>query len=271
MLNHPITVSSTVDSLTFLQKAKNLAIKLALPYASSINEIQSENALVYTTSGLQLLYISPVSKKADTLLFVDFVHGKNGYRLARNCTVKQPLAKAVGLKAGFRPLVFDGTAGLGSDGFVLASLGCTVTLCERSPILHALLEDGLSRAATHLKTADTVNNRINLVSGDSLSFLENTTQYYDTIYLDPMYPHRRKSALNKGAMRTIRNLVGDDEDCGTLLQASMNHAKNRVVVKRPKQAKHINGIQPTHTIVTKNSRFDIYLTFRESAGVPRNT
>jgi 16S rRNA (guanine1516-N2)-methyltransferase len=35
--------------------------------------------------------------------------------------------------------------GLGKDAFVLASLGCRVTLVERNPVVHALLRDGLDR------------------------------------------------------------------------------------------------------------------------------
>jgi 16S rRNA (guanine1516-N2)-methyltransferase len=42
--------------------------------------------------------------------------------------------------------VIDGTAGLGKDAFVLAGLGCKVTLVERHPVVVALLADGLARA-----------------------------------------------------------------------------------------------------------------------------
>ncbi len=52
---------------------------------------------------------------------------------------KQLLAKAVGLHKKPTLRVFDGTAGLGRDGFTLASLGATVTLAERNPVLLALL------------------------------------------------------------------------------------------------------------------------------------
>ena len=36
------------------------------------------------------------------------------------------------------------TAGLGRDSFVLADLGCQVTLCERNPVIAELLGAGLS-------------------------------------------------------------------------------------------------------------------------------
>ena len=56
------------------------------------------------------------------------------------------IAKAVGIAQGVRPQVLDATAGLGKDAFVLASLGCQMTLIERQPLIAALLEDGLARA-----------------------------------------------------------------------------------------------------------------------------
>ena len=142
-----ISVSSTINSATILQKAVELAAKLHLPFTSSIEHRTSEFILAYTPQGLQLLHMPLDSEKSICLLFVDFVHGKNGFRLAQNCTIKQPIARAVGIKPGFRPTILDGTAGLGADAFVLASLDCKVTMCERSPIIGALLEDGLFRAA----------------------------------------------------------------------------------------------------------------------------
>jgi 16S rRNA (guanine1516-N2)-methyltransferase len=41
------------------------------------------------------------------------------------------------------------------------------------------------------------------------------------IYLDPMFPHREKTALVKKEMRLFRPLVGDDPDAPALLQAAL--------------------------------------------------
>lgn len=256
-----ISVSSTIISTTILQKAVSLAAKLNLPFVSSIENRSSEFVLAYTHHGLQLLHMPLGSQKSTCLLFVDFVHGKNGFRLAQNCTTKQPLARAAGVKPGFRPTILDGTAGLGSDAFVLASLDCKVTMCERSPIIGSLLEDGLYRAAKEDKTAGIVEERINLVLEDTQEYLLNNTETFHTIYLDPMYPHRDQSALNKQTLRTIRSLVGGDPDGSALLNIAREKAANRVVVKRPLKAPLLTDVKPSHVITMKNSRYDIYLTF----------
>ena len=257
-----ISVSSTIDSPIILQKAVALAAKLNLPFTASIEQRTTEFILAYTPKGLQFLHMPPGTKKTFCLLFVDFVHGKSGFRLAQDCTSKQPLARAAGLKSGFRPTILDGTAGNGTDGFVLASLGCNVTLCERSPIIGALLEDGLDRAAREESTAEIVEQRINLELRDTRVYLDKASETFHTIYLDPMYPHRHGSALSKQTLRTIRSLVGGDPDGADLLETALAKAKNRVVVKRPLKAPLLSTLQPSHVIAMKNSRFDVYLTFK---------
>jgi 16S rRNA (guanine1516-N2)-methyltransferase len=78
------------------------------------------------------------------------------------------------------------------------------------------------------------------------------------IYLDPMFPHRDKSALVKKEMRLFRPLVGDDQDAPALLQAALALASHRVVVKRPRKAPIIDGAKPSHSLEGKSSRYDIY-------------
>ncbi|MDD3815078.1 MAG: class I SAM-dependent methyltransferase, partial [Desulfocapsaceae bacterium] len=191
---------------------------------------------------------------------IDFVHGNTGYRRLHGGGINQPLARAAGVKPGWRPSIVDATAGLGIDGFILASLGCKVTMIERSPVLRALLNDGLQRAISHPATRDIVVQRLELLIGNSREIITTLPEQPATIYLDPMYPHRHKSALNKKEMRIIRALVGDDQDAAALLESALEIATNRVVVKRPKGAPELNARRPSHVVEMKNSRFDVYLT-----------
>jgi 16S rRNA (guanine1516-N2)-methyltransferase len=262
-MNSPaaISVSSTINSARILQKAAGLAKNLGLTFIPSIVERTTEIVLAYTPEGLKLLHAPLGSAKTTCLHYVDFIHGKHGFRLAHDCSTKQPLARAIGIKPGYRPTVLDTTAGLGGDSFVLASLGCQVTMCERSPLVAALLADGLARALQDSTTAGIVGNRMQLIVGDARHYLQQNCADFAAIYLDPMYPHRRKSALNSLTMRTLRTIVGDDQDSGALLESALVRAQNRVVVKRPRLAPTLTEAVPSHVIAMKNSRFDIYLTF----------
>ncbi|QYJ80701.1 class I SAM-dependent methyltransferase [Shewanella acanthi] len=196
--------------------------------------------------------------KLDGIL-VDFVTGAVAHRRKFGGGRGQHIAKAVGLKQGVNPSVVDGTAGLGRDAFVLASLGCTVTMVERHPVVAALLEDGLRRAYQDAEIGDWMRERMKLFHGSSLEALAKLEQDVDVVYLDPMYPHRDKSALVKKEMRVFQTLVGADLDADGLLAPAMLLASKRVVVKRPDYAEDLAGVKPSMVIETKKNRFDVYV------------
>ena len=100
-----------------------------------------------------------------------------------------------------------------------------------------------------------------LICGDAIDYLAGLDPSVrpDVIYLDPMYPQRRKRALVKKEMRVLRGLAGDDEDAVELLKIALGRVKNRVVVKRPRLAPTLSSMAPSHQITGKTSRFDVYL------------
>lgn len=193
---------------------------------------------------------------------VDFLSGSSTYRQQRGGGKSEPVVKAIGLKGNENYHVIDATPGLGRDAFVLASVGCHVTMIERSPVVAALLEDGIRRLQ---EAGDTVAQRLTLYHGNSTKVM----QYWDgdnvdAVYLDPMFPHRKKSALVKKEMRIFQQLLGNDEDANLLLPPALVLAKHRVVVKRPNSADVLNGQQPTMAITSKKHRFDVYISPRRS-------
>jgi len=190
-------------------------------------------------------------------IFVDFVEGASAHRRKFGGGRGQDIAKAVGLKHGFKPSVLDATAGLGRDAFVLASLGCQVTLLERMPAVAALLENGLSRAQLNPEIGD-IANQMKLALGSSIEEMVNQGEH-DIVYLDPMSPHREKSAAVKKEMRVFQSLVGEDLDADELLAPAMEIAKYRVVVKRPSYAEPLAGKKPSTSIKMKKNRFDVYV------------
>ncbi|WP_263141285.1 class I SAM-dependent methyltransferase [Pseudomonas sp. RIT-PI-AD] len=216
---------------------------------------EADFALQLGDGGLQLTELGP---GAPGPVRVDFVEGATAHRRLYGGGSGQMIAKAVGLQAGVRPRVLDATAGLGKDAFVLASLGCELTLIERQPLIAALLEDGLARAARNAEVAPIVA-RMRLRVGDAIALMGAWQDLPpQVIYLDPMFPHRDKSALVKKEMRLFRPLVGDDQDAPALLEAALALASHRVVVKRPRKAPTVAGRQPGYALEGKSSRYDIY-------------
>jgi len=248
-----IAVSHTDPGLA--DKASALAAQLGLPL---YNPTANTPALLLTLTP-ERLELRQTGKGAEGPLFVDFIGGAIEYRRKQGTSRKEAIARAVGLKGGARPVVLDITAGLGRDSFILASLGCAVQMVERSPVVAALLADALARAKEEPMLTEIIA-RLSLMMGDSLDILRTWQgERPEVIYIDPMYPHRSKSALVKKEMRLIRLLVGDDEDSDQLLAAARAIATRRVVVKRPRLAPALLGPEPNFTIGGKNSRFDVYL------------
>lgn len=191
-------------------------------------------------------------------IYVDFVSGAMAHRRQFGGGRGEAVAKAVGIKGNYLPSVIDATAGLGRDAFVLAAIGCKVTMFERHPVVAALLEDGLNRAYQNLEIGDWLRERLTLSYANSADSLSGITDKPDVVYLDPMFPHRQKSALVKKEMRIFQELVGSDSDADSLLLNARCVAKKRVVVKRPDYAQFLAEQKPTSSIKTKNHRFDIY-------------
>jgi len=189
-------------------------------------------------------------------VFADFVEGKLAHRRQYGGGKKQPLARAIGLSSKNAPSVIDATAGMGRDSFVLASLGCVVKMIERSSVIAALLQDALDRAYQDSEVSE-IAGRLSLVFSDSYEYLSDA-HAEDVIYLDPMYPEKRKSAAVKKEMRVLQKLAGPDQDSHKLLAIALKKARHRVVVKRPKHAEPLYGQIPNTTISSPNTRYDIY-------------
>lgn len=236
-------------------EARTLAARLGL---TLLDQPLDDPCLRLNQTGLALLPgqgMGPVQ--------VDFVAGQMGHRRRFGGGRGQTLARAVGLKGGGNPQLIDATAGLGKDAFVLASLGCSVRLIERSPIIAALLDDGLQRALLEPELTSWLRQRLQLHQGNALELLPRlcAEQPAEVIYLDPMFPERKKSALVKKEMRVFRQLLGDDADAGDLLACALELARKRVVVKRPRQGDALPGPQPHLVMLGKSTRYDIYLRY----------
>ena len=188
----------------------------------------------------------------------DFVGGAVQHRLRFGGGRGQDLPKAAGFKPGINPHIIDATAGLGRDAFLLASLGATVTMIERSADMHALLLDGMARALDAGGVTAEIISRMTLIHGDAIQLLPGLSP--EIVLVDPMHPPRNKSALVKAEMRQIRAIVGIDDDQTRLMQTALAHASRRVVLKWPAKAAPMAYIPPaSHQIIGKSVRYDVFM------------
>lgn len=206
------------------------------------------------------LCLRSTAQGAPGAVCVDFDNNSLQYR-QRHHTQPEALLKAAAVKQSHMTRVLDATAGFGLDAYLFAAAGSMVTLCERSKILHAMLEDGIRRAANSEEALvrQTVA-RMHLHSGDSLTLMQSDWQERpEIVYLDPMFPERKKkSAKVKKNMFLLQQLLHGKEDVPGLLAQALELAVKRVVVKRPRHAPFLEGRAPGFSLEGKSSRFDVY-------------
>lgn len=153
----------------------------------------------------------------------------------------------------------DATAGFGLDAYEMACLGCRVTLVERIPEMAQALARGLALAWQTVPDSHPVH-RMNLVEADAIDWLSRLqAPRPEVVYIDPMYPQRRKAALGKGSLRRLRELAGDDPDAPQLLATALAITERRVTVKRPLRGERLAGPPPTLTVRGRTTRYDVYL------------
>jgi len=256
-LNNPIhnlSIAVTAQNPAFSCRARDLAGKLQIPFTKNGGKYQW--LLYFSENGIGLIHQG--SPQVKGCIRVDFTDAQALYR--RKQAKKEILAQAVGCKKGKTLSVVDGTGGLGRDSFILATAGCRVTVFERHPVIAALLADGLTRANATPLTRD-ISRYIHLINDNFVSFRQyhQDLGHVDVVYLDPMFPARKKSAKVKKELQTLQMLAEIEDDFTPLLHTALSMAVNRVVVKRPRKAPPLTNIVPSHSINAKTIRFDVYI------------
>ena len=238
----PIVVSVQGESPS---RAREAANQLALEYGNYRDAVGLILVVGETSAWLELEGVK-VAVKFDSAAMQ---HRRKGGH-------NEMLGRAVGLKADRKPLIWDATGGLGRDAFVLADLGCEVTLCERVPVLAWLLDQAVQAAAVSgIDQVRGAAERISVLAGDSKTLRAPT----DTvIYLDPMFPERKKAAAVKKEAVMLQHLADQVDDGESLWPWAWDQPVERIVVKRPLRAPILGHIRPAHTLKGKSVRFDVF-------------
>jgi len=193
-----------------------------------------------------------------TTVRADFLAGRMAARIREAHRGEARLATALGLKGEPDALVLDATTGLGRDAVLSAALGCHVIACERSPIVALLLRDALVRADNG--GLRELASRVDVREGDAREVLATLDEPPDVVLVDPMFPERGKAAKAQKEMQLLQRLLGPDDDTEALLDAALEHATRRVVVKRPPHASPIGDRKPSFAVEGKSARYDVYIT-----------
>ena len=180
-------------------------------------------------------------------------------RLKKGVLDTELLVRAARIKKADHVLTaVDATAGFGQDSLLLAAAGFHVLMCEKNPVISELLKDALQRAkeCPELKEAA---GRMELVGADSIEIMKGLKEPPDVIYLDPMFPKRKKSALIKKKFQLLQQLEMPCENEIELFEEALAAHPHKIVIKRPAKGPFLAGRKPSYSTAGKSIRYDVYV------------
>ncbi|MDD5320788.1 MAG: class I SAM-dependent methyltransferase [Methylococcales bacterium] len=231
---------------------QQLAESLAVPLYQSLNPDVQESFFLSWRDGCLKLLDRDLLKKGGLVVNIE---PRNGEQRSWPAPKQGALAQSLGRKTR---TVVDATTGWGQDSLHIFRMGYELLCMERSPVMTELLLDGFKRLAQQDWMQRLNLQAPGLLTGNAIDLLANLETRPDCIYLDPMFPpKRKKSAIAKKSMMILRDLLGNDEDKEQLFAAALRAAGKRVVVKSPDYAKPL-GAKPDEIFQGKLLRYDVY-------------
>lgn len=211
-----------------LQRAADLAVR----FGGALRVRDGSVERLVREEGADGAYL--VTRTHDEVRVGDAVHRVHPgmIYLKQKAGLEHPLLRAVA-PADATPVtsLVDCTLGVAGDAIHLARMlpDLHIDGCEASPVLHALLEEGLPRLARDTtRPWGSAAARIRL-HGEAEAFLATQPDASrDVVFLDPMFRRARGAAGGFGA---VRRLATEGAPSVTLLEHARRVARRRVVLK----------------------------------------
>ena len=235
----------------YTDRAMELADRLGAEICMRTDEIRrDERYLLLDEDGLSLV-------QGNMKLRGDFRHMIK--RVLGGRLQHEKMLRAVRFKEdAIGMLAVDATAGLGEDSFILAAAGFSVLMCEYNPVIAALLSDALVRAQRDPDIGE-IARRMELREGNGIDILGTLGWKPDVIYLDPMFPAKKKSGISTKKLQIFQKLETPCANEEELLAAAFAADPRRIVVKRPIKGEPLAGKKPGFSIDCRNVRYDCYV------------
>ena len=123
------------------------------------------------------------------------------------------------------PVAVDAAAGMGEDSFLLAAAGYEVYLFEQDAVIAALMPQ--------------------------------LTLSPEIVYLDPMFPPRKKSGLIQKKLQLIQKLEQPCANEQELYDAAAALHPKKIIIKRPLNGALLADKKPSYTVKGKAIRYDV--------------
>lgn len=225
------------------EAAEQLSRQLGVPIADSMGE---ELTLVFDGTGLSLVGYG-MRYQGD---FSRMLNRVTKGRLRHEMLVKIAKTKTE------HPTAVDAAAGMGEDSFLLAAAGYEVILFEQDAVIAALLRDALRRAREEDRLREIVD-RMRLTEGNSIAMMPRLGITPEIVYLDPMFPPRKKSGLIQKKLQLIQKLEQPCANERELYDAAAALRPKKIIIKRPLNGALLADKKPSYTVKGKAIRYDV--------------
>lgn len=236
-----------------IQTYIDLAERLSVPLYQTIDKEMPELFFLSWRDGSLKLLDKGSLKKGGLSVEIE---PRPGEQRSWPAPKKGALAQALGRKTR---TIIDATTGWGQDSLHIFRMGYELRCIERSPIMFELLDDGFKRLSQLDWVTRNSKKPPELFFANACDILSELQEKPECIYIDPMFPpKRKKSALAKKSMTILRELLGNDEDKEQLFTVAQRVSTKRVVIKSPLYAEPLGG-KPNESFSGKLLRYDVYL------------
>ncbi|MFQ3244899.1 MAG: 16S rRNA (guanine1516-N2)-methyltransferase [Arenicella sp.] len=214
--------------------------------------LQVDLELIHESNGLNLIWHNGDQKPLKFHLdFVKLVSQLRSFPAPKQGAFNQALGKK-------SRSIIDATGGWAGDAMLMCLQGYKVTVIERLPLMAALIEEAFWRLA---KSEYAANNPIvvpTVLWGNAAELLANFVAEADCVYLDPMFPDKKKKkAASNKQMQLLQWLAGADYDASDVALTAKQYFP-RLAVKRPDHAEPLLAA-PTMQFSSKLVHYDVYM------------
>jgi hypothetical protein len=234
-----------------VKKASLVAMTLEEELVNECQKLGFEDLLIKDESGSWAVKSrQPLALERPLVLDLksDFERLKSSLHSLR----QQPLYRALDLSKNRGLEVWDVTLGTAQDTLLMLALGTKVISTERHPLVELLLLKSFQDAQ--------LEGWNHWFKWRELTFEKRFEDVF-AVYFDPMYEDHPQKRLSQKSMRIFRELIGKDEDAvqvAVSLSQWAKKLKKRLVIKRSLKSSFLIE-KPTHSILGKTVRFDVYL------------
>ncbi len=242
-------IVTTAQSGRLSEVARQWAAKLSCPFAARrdlnlpqlLEEEQAEAVLVVAAQKISCFYQGTEFFFHPSLAQLRILELERGQG--------NNLVRYLNIQPGDQ--ILDCTLGLAADALTAAWAAGEkgrVTGLESSPIIAALVEDGLKGLKDNLAAPA---SRIQVIQADYRDFLpQAANNSYDIVYFDPMFRSKIKNSPSMDALRPFTNPAALEIN---MLAEAWRVCRKRVVVKERNGSRELKRLNPPQVLGRANA------------------